>query len=120
MRNWLPAVLFAAQLAGGCKVLAPGDRASTPAARIARVQACYEAELALHPLAQGKVTAYLTITASGSVAEVAMARYPDTTYDDQSFETCLTKEIRTWTFPGPDGGGSKLVTFKWDFKRSDR
>ena len=69
--------------------------------RKADVEVCYDGE----PTdAEGKTTVLLGIEPDGSVADVRLAGYPQTTLWSARIERCLLSRVRTWRFPPKDAG----------------
>jgi hypothetical protein len=89
------------------EVIRPIIRSHVP-----EVRACYNALLATHPDAAGKVMIKFGITASGSVATSCLV---SSELHDQSVEGCIVDLPFSWTFPKPDGGGWVLVSYPFVF-----
>lgn len=78
---------------------------------VAQVQACYERNLMRDHSLAGKVTFDWVIAESGSVAS---ARVRSSTMAGSSVSACILQEIRSWTFPAPEGG-TVAVTYPFIF-----
>jgi len=48
---------------------------------------------------------------------VTKATVDDSTLDDTAVEQCLLKEVRSWIFPKPKGGGTVEVFWPYLFKQ---
>ena len=59
-----------------------------------------------------------TIAADGSVSNLELGAYPQTTLTSPRFADCFVAAIRTWRFPRPKGGGPVFVSYPWTFLRS--
>jgi hypothetical protein len=78
---------------------------------------CYEKQLVHKPGLAGLVKVKFTIAPTGKVI-ASMVRESD--LGDREVESCLTKEIRTWIFPEPKGGGIVVVNYPFNFSTSDK
>ncbi len=82
------------------------------------IKVCYEQELARDPTAEGKVTTRFTIAGDGSVRDLNLGGFPQTTLASPKVADCIVAAIRTWRFPHPKGGGLVYVTYPWTFRKS--
>lgn len=78
---------------------------------VAQVQACYEKSLLRDHSLAGKITFDWVIAENGSVSSV---RVRASTMSGSAVSTCILQEIRSWTFPTPEGG-SVAVTYPFIF-----
>lgn len=75
---------------------------------------CYEAALRGNSSLSGKVVVKFTISPTGSVASAVIGQ---STAGDAGVERCITKAIRTWSFPEPRGGGIVMVNYPFNLGR---
>ncbi len=79
------------------------------AAHTGELQACYEAHLAKHPDATGRVVAKISIATDGHVSTVkATGIHADV-------ETCIAKQIKTWKFATHKGPAPVQISYPFDF-----
>ncbi len=76
---------------------------------------CYEKQLNKKRDLNGKITVKFTIAGNGSVIASSIA---DSTMNNSSVESCLTRKIKRWVFPAPKGGGIVVVKYPFIFKPS--
>ena len=79
---------------------------------ILAIKACYESALAKDPTLAGKLTASFTIAATGAVVA---SKIEHSTLADPAVARCTAKEIRSWVFPPPEGGGIVVVQYPFSF-----
>lgn len=80
-----------------------------------KVRACYERELKVNNLLQGKVTTSILINPDGSVANV---KFISDSVGSQPMRQCIKQEIVSWRFPKPDGGRAEVqFPFKFEPKQ---
>ena len=72
------------------------------------VRYCYERELNQNSALQGRVSIRFTISATGAVSAAAAV---DTSAGLETVATCISRAVRRWTFPAPQGGGIVIVTY---------
>ena len=77
------------------------------------IKACYEKKLAKDPEASGKVMMEFVVDSDGSVSS---AKVTENTFDDDLVANCVTKSVKQWRFPKPDGGGLVLVKYPFLFE----
>lgn len=77
-----------------------------------QVKHCYEKELSKNPNAEGKVSVYFEIGASGSVMTASVR---ETTMNNNEVESCILGVMRNLRFPPPAGGGIVEVTYPFIF-----
>jgi hypothetical protein len=82
------------------------------AARIGAVKGCYERALKDDPKLEGKILARWTITATGSVSEIAI---DEDTVKSSAVAGCVRAVIARWHFPAPRGGAVE-VSFPFVFR----
>ncbi len=76
------------------------------------IRNCYERELQRNPDLQGRVIMQFVISGSG---DVVSARVEESTMDNHEVGRCMTRRIRRWSFPEPDGGGIVRVNYPFNF-----
>lgn len=69
------------------------------------IRSCYETRLQLNPKLAGKVTLSFVIGTQGTVQSV---KVQSSTLPDEVVGQCLTKAVKRWKFPRPDGGIVKV------------
>jgi len=80
-----------------------------------KVRACYERELKVNNLLQGKVTTSILINPDGSVANV---KFISDSVGSQPMRQCIKQEIVSWRFPKPEGGRAEVqFPFKFEPKQ---
>lgn len=72
------------------------------------VKFCYEQQLNARPDLQGRVTTKFVISPTGSVQSAVVS---DSSLRNQAVESCITRAVRRWTFPAPEGGGIVVVNY---------
>lgn len=72
------------------------------------IKYCYSKGLARNPALGGKVTVKFTISPKGRVVQAAVS---GSTLDDAKVEACITRCVRRWMFPEPEGGGIVIVNY---------
>jgi len=77
------------------------------------VRFCYEAQLAGRPGLDGRVSVTFVISPSGAVQG---ANVVSSTLGNDAVDACLTRAIRRWAFPAPEGGGTIVVTYPFTFQ----
>ena len=77
-------------------------------AHINEVRHCYNKGLANNPILAGRIAVKFTILASGKVGNASI---DSTTLDDKTVGQCITKAVKRWKFPKPQGGGKVHVTY---------
>ncbi|MEZ4436799.1 MAG: AgmX/PglI C-terminal domain-containing protein [bacterium] len=85
-------------LGGHCK---EGDITRVVGARQSGIKYCYEKALARAPELQGKVTVNWRILLDGKVGSVMIEA---STLGDREVEDCISRQVRRWSFPKPEGG----------------
>lgn len=71
-----------------------------------KVRACYEKQLKVNHLLQGNIRVRIVVYPDGSVNSV---KFTQDTLRNQTMNACIKKEIKTWTFPKPEGGKVEVV-----------
>jgi hypothetical protein len=87
-----------ASMQGFCK---EKDISRVVSARQRGIQYCYEKELNRNPELQGKVTMNWRIGLDGKVMKVIVE---NSTLGNKTVEGCMTRQVKRWTFPKPEGG----------------
>lgn len=77
------------------------------------VMACYQEGLERNAELAGKVTMRIAI---GSKGEVPAASVAETTLKDAKVEECITKAVKTWSFPKPKGKGLVWAVYPFVLK----
>ncbi len=80
------------------------------------LRGCYETSLRKVPELNGTINVRFSIESDGSVGQTSIVK--DTTFDAQ-LSACLLREIRTWKFPSPPGGGRIFVTYPFRFSNGE-
>ncbi len=83
-------------------------------ANAASVRACYEDQLAIDPLLEGRVNVKLVVGSTGSVIDTDVM---SSTLESGAVESCILAEVRTWTFPVPEAAGVSVATVPFNFKQ---
>jgi TonB family protein len=110
---------LAALLAGDAGA-GPGVMGSLPRETIQRVvrrnieqiKRCYQRELQVSPALTGRVTVKFVIAPSGAVQEATIR---DSNLGRPEVESCITRAVRRWRFPRPEGGGMVVVSYPFVF-----
>jgi hypothetical protein len=79
---------------------------------INEIKYCYERELQSKPELAGRVSVKFIISGTGAVQMAAVA---SSTLNSSEVESCMTRAIKRWTFPPPEGGGIVVVTYPFAF-----
>lgn len=77
-------------------------------AHINEVRYCYNQGLTRDPDLEGEITVEFTVGLDGNVEEAEAA---ETTLDDDAVEACVTKAVKRWKFPRPEGDEPVGVTY---------
>lgn len=85
-------------LGGHCQ---EADITRVVGARQSGIKYCYEKALARAPELAGKVTVNWRIMLDGKVGSVMIE---GSTLGDRDVEDCITRQVRRWSFPKPEGG----------------
>jgi hypothetical protein len=80
-----------------------------------RIRLCYERQLNFNPKLSGKVAIHFVIGKDGTVLE---SRLLEDTMKNASVNKCILNEVRSWTFPKPQGGLSQPVDYPFVFESS--
>jgi hypothetical protein len=75
---------------------------------IGKLRGCYDALLKRRPGVSGKAGVDLVVGATGRVARVSLRGVEP---DDERFQGCLAKELKTWQFPRPRSGEPTKVSY---------
>ena len=75
---------------------------------LAEVRHCYEQGLLGHPDLSGRVAVQFIIAPTG---EVQVAMVAKSTVAEPRVGQCISRAVRRWNFPAPDGGGIVSVTY---------
>ncbi len=77
-------------------------------AHINEVRHCYNQGLVKDPTLRGRVAVQFTIGATG---RVPVAVVSESSLGDRNVGNCVSKAVRRWKFPKPEGGGNVVVTY---------
>jgi hypothetical protein len=83
--------------------------------RLDRIRLCYTRQLNFYPKLSGKVTVHFVIGKTGQVVESSVI---EDTMKNQSVRSCILYEVKTWTFPNPEGGTLVNVDYPFVFESS--
>ncbi len=83
-------------------------------AKSGQVRGCYERRLKVNSLLQGTLVPQIRIHPNGSVMDVSFSQ---DTLHDREVRSCVTRTIRRWRFPQPEGGA---VTVAYPYRFSPR
>lgn len=75
------------------------------------IRNCYEQELQKNRNLAGRVMVRFTIQPNGSVAN-AIVR--ESSLNNATVESCMTRRIQRWVFPEPKGGGIVIVNYPFN------
>ncbi len=85
--------------------------------RLDRVRLCYERQLNFNPQLSGKITVHFVIDGAG---QVLSSRAVEDTMKNDAVKSCILAEVKTWTFPKPEGGTLVNVDYPFVFESSAR
>lgn len=77
-------------------------------AHINEVRHCYEQGLTGNPQLEGRVSIEFSILGTGTVSSAVVN---ESTLPDAAVGNCITKSVKRWKFPKPEGGGAVTVTY---------
>lgn len=80
------------------------------------VKACYEQGLVGQPDLEGRVAVRFIISPSGAVQS---ALVQDTSLHHGKVESCVTGAVQRWGFPTPENGGIVVVSYPFQFTRTE-
>ncbi len=80
-----------------------------------RIRLCYERQLNFIPQLSGKVTVHFEIDPQGNVLSSSLI---EDTLKNQAVKDCILTEVKTWTFPKPQGGVIVPVDYPFVFESS--
>jgi hypothetical protein len=83
--------------------------------RLDRIRLCYERQLNFFPKLAGKVAVHFLIGKKGEVLE---ANSIEDTMNNASVKSCILFEVKSWTFPAPEGGTLVNVDYPFVFESS--
>ncbi len=83
--------------------------------RIDRIRLCYERQLNFQPKLAGKMVIHFVIAADGSVMT---SRVSEDTMKSPPVKSCVEAEVKSWTFPRPEGGVTVNVDYPFVFESS--
>lgn len=93
--------------------LAPAVVKKVVRSHLDEIRKCYDGALASDPELGGKVVVSFSITAQGKVKGQKVS---SSTLESDAVQSCILDEVKTWTFPEPDGGDEVAVTYPFIFK----
>lgn len=79
---------------------------------IREIKHCYQKELVNDSKLGGRVVVYFMITGNGVVGTSSIKT---STLNNSTVEMCITKAVRRWSFPKPQGGGVVSVSYPFVF-----
>jgi TonB family protein len=85
---------------------------------IGAVQRCYEQGLAADPTLAGRVVVSFIISPTGAVPAATVSESSLSGPRSEAVTACIVTQVRTWTFPAPDGGGTVSVNYPFVFTSS--
>lgn len=85
--------------------------------RVDRIRLCYERQLNFNPKLAGKISVRFIIGKSG---EVLSSKALDDTMKNAAVKNCILEEVKTWTFPQPEGGTLVNVDYPFVFESTAR
>ncbi len=85
--------------------------------RLDRIRLCYERQLNFNPKLAGKVTVHFVI---GRKGEVLNAQTTEDTMKNDAVRSCILSEVKTWSFPAPEGGTLVNVDYPFLFESSSK
>lgn len=77
-----------------------------------RIRLCYERQLNFRPNLSGKITVQFVI---GKEGEVVGTQFLEDTMKNDQVRDCISSEVKTWTFPKPNGGTLVKVDYPFVF-----
>jgi hypothetical protein len=80
-----------------------------------QLRACYDD--AKNEKAPGVVRARWVVDNTGKVTEFALV---ESSVKSKDVEDCIGKEVMTWTFPPPNGGGVVVITYPFSFRNATK
>lgn len=83
--------------------------------RLDRIRLCYERQLNFYPKLAGKVAVHFVI---GKKGEVLQASSLEDTMKNSAVRSCVLYEVKSWTFPAPEGGTLVTVDYPFVFESS--
>lgn len=83
--------------------------------RLDRIRLCYERELNFFPKLAGKVAVHFVIGKHGEVLEASAL---EDTMKNSTVRSCILFEVKSWTFPVPEGGTLVNVDYPFVFESS--
>lgn len=83
--------------------------------RLDRIRLCYERQLNFYPKLAGKVSVHFVI---GKQGEVLTSAINDDTMKNKAVTSCILAEVKSWTFPQPEGGTLVKVDYPFVFESS--
>lgn len=85
--------------------------------RVDRIRLCYERQLNFNPKLAGKISVRFIIGKSG---EVLSSKAIEDTMKNAAVKQCILDEVKTWTFPQPEGGTLVNVDYPFVFESTAR
>jgi len=80
-----------------------------------RIRLCYERQLNFNPKLAGKITMHFAIGGKGNVVKASVS---DDTMKNETVRNCVLDEVKSWTFPPPEGGTLVNVDYPFVFESS--
>ena len=79
-----------------------------------RIKACYRKSLVISPKLHGKLVMQWVIRPNGDTTSVSIVK---NSMQNPEVGRCLLREIQTWAFPKPRGGGYVKIRYPFLFQR---
>jgi len=80
-----------------------------------RIRLCYERQLNFNPKLAGKISLHFVIGGKGNVVK---ANVSEDTMKNEAVRNCVLDEVKSWTFPPPEGGTLVNVDYPFVFESS--
>jgi hypothetical protein len=81
--------------------------------RLDRIRLCYERQLNFYPKLSGKVSVHFVIGKAGNVVQ---SQATEDTMKNAAVKGCILSEVKSWTFPNPEGGTLVNVDYPFVFE----
>lgn len=83
--------------------------------RLDRIRLCYERQLNFSPKLSGKILVRFAIGKTGQVMSSSIA---EDTMKNENVRSCILSEVKSWSFPPPEGGTLVNVDYPFVFESS--
>ena len=81
--------------------------------RLDRIRLCYERQLNFYPKLSGKIAVHFVI---GKAGNVVSSQATEDTMKNAAVKGCILSEVKSWTFPNPEGGTLVNVDYPFVFE----